>query len=181
MEALGRLVDISPGIQPLDLATARTGIRFHMKGVGGLTIVVFKGIGTAGDDQTWTLEQHTASSGGTTAVIPLYHYYLKTAVTPGLTGADTWTKYTQTAAEAALGTIVAGPGTATSGGAGHVSAEANELFVIEVNADSLDDGYEWVSLSNDGAGANAQLGAVLYLAHELDYQRAPANLPDRLT
>lgn len=165
MEALGRLFDISTGIAPVDLSSAAaTGKRIHLKAGTGCTIVLFKGAGTAGDDPTVTLKQHTAASSGTTSNLAIIdHYYLKNATT--LAGSETWTKKTQAAAA-----TIADPG-----GAG-TSAESQQIVAISVNASQLADGYGWISLDVADVGTNAQLGAVLYLLHDLTVQRTPENL-----
>ncbi|MFI6530510.1 hypothetical protein [Streptomyces uncialis] len=165
MEALGRLVDICIGAAPVDLsAAAVTGKRVRLRDCGGLTIVVFKSAGTAGDDPTVTLRQHTAGSGGTSSTLPVIdHYYLKDAT--ALAGTEAWTRIAQTAAA-----TIADPG-----GAG-TSAERQQIVVIEVEAAQLSDGYTHVSLDVADVGTNAQLGAVLYLRRDLTVQRAPAAL-----
>ncbi|WP_413102222.1 hypothetical protein [Streptomyces sp. Inha503] len=165
MEALGRLVDVCIGAAPVDLSSAAvTGKRVSLKGAGGLTIIVFKGAGTAGDDPTLTLKQHTAASSGTTSNLAIIdHYYLKDAAT--LAGTEQWTKVTQSAAA-----TIADPG-----GAG-TSAEHQQIIAIEVDAAQLSDGYTHVSLDVADVGTNAQLGAVLYLRRDLLAQRAPAAL-----
>lgn len=165
MEGLGRLFDVVAGISPVDLsAAANTGKRVHLKNAGGCTIVVFKAAGTAGQDPVLDLQQHTAASGGTTADLDVIdHYYLKTEAT--LDGDETWSAVTQTAASE-----ITDPG-----GAG-TSAESEQIVVIEVDSTQLSDGYEWISLDIADVGANAQLGAVLYLLRDLAVQRAPANL-----
>ncbi|RSN26501.1 hypothetical protein DMC63_01305 [Streptomyces sp. WAC 05977] len=164
-ELLGRGVDISIGAAPVDLsAAAVTGKRVSLKGAGGVTIVVVKAAGTAGDDPTVTLKQHTAASGGTTANLAIIdHYYLKDAV--ALAGSETWTKKTQAAAA-----TIADPG-----GAG-TSAEHQQILVIEVDSKSLADGYSYVSLDVADVGTNAQLGVVLYLLRDLRAGRTPENL-----
>ncbi|MFF9002612.1 hypothetical protein ACF1GW_35685 [Streptomyces achromogenes] len=165
MEALGRLIDVCVGAAPVDLSSAAvTGKRVSLKGCGGLTIVVFKGAGTAGDDPTLTLKQHTASSGGTTSNLAVIdHYYLKSATT--LAGTEAWSRVTQSAAA-----TIADPG-----GAG-TSAESQQIIVIEVDAAQLADGYTHVSLDVADVGTNAQLGAILYLRRDLLVERAPAAL-----
>ncbi|MGW9058906.1 hypothetical protein [Streptomyces sp. NPDC055733] len=165
MEALGRLVDVCVGAAPVDLSSAAvTGKRVSLKGSGGLTIVVFKGAGTAGDDPTLTLKQHTANTGGTTSNLAVIdHYYLKSAAT--LAGTETWTRV----AQAAAATI------ADPGGAG-TSAESQQVIVIEVDAAQLADGYTHVSLDVADVGTNAQLGCVLYLRRDLLVGRTPASL-----
>ncbi|RLV66348.1 hypothetical protein STAN_1869 [Streptomyces sp. CBMAI 2042] len=165
MEALGRLIDICVGAAPVDLSTAAvTGKRVRLRDCGGLTIVVVKGAGTAADDPTVTLRQHTAGSGGTSSTLPVIdHYYLKSAT--ALAGTEAWTRVSQAAAA-----TIADPG-----GAG-TSAEHQQILVIEVEAAQLSDGYTHVSLDVADVGSNAQLGTVLYLRRDLVVQRAPASL-----
>jgi hypothetical protein len=162
MEGLGRLFNIAIGAAPVDLsAAAVTGKRVALKSTQSLTIVVFKAAGTAGDDPTVTLQQHTAASAGTSSNLAIIdHYYLKNAAT--LAGTETWTKVTQSAAA-----TIADPG-----GAG-TSAESQQIIAIEVNGTKLSDGYGWVSLNIADVGTNAQLGCVLYLLHDLYVQRSP--------
>lgn len=168
IELLGR-IDISTGVVPVDLQTAQTGKRVSLRGADGCLIVVFKAAGTAGDDPTFTLKQHTASSSGTTAnLATIDHYYLKNEAT--LDGDETWTKYTQ-AASATL----ADPGGATT------SAEEQQIIAIPVQAPQLSDGYSYISLDVADTGSNAQLGCVLYLLHGLRAERKPANLPASLS
>lgn len=164
MEALGRLFDVVAGVAPLDLQTARTGLRVSLKNAAGVCILVFKGAGTAGDDPTFTLKQHTAATGGTSANLSVItHYYLKRATT--LAGSETWTRYNQSAAA-----TVVDPGQATT------SAEEQQILAIEVDGTSLSDGYKWISLDAADTGSNAQLGSVLYVLRDLEIQRAPQNL-----
>lgn len=160
MEGLGRLFDLSCGVAPVDLQTAATGKLVSLENAGGVAIVVFKGAGTAGDDQTWTLKEHTSASDATGQNLAIVdHWYEKAETT--LDGDETWTRKTQAAAA-----------TVTEAD----DAEVQQILVIEVNADQLSDGYTHVSLSNDGAGSNAQLGGVLYVLHDLVHGRKPANL-----
>lgn len=162
-EGLGRLFDISSGIVPVDSQTAAmTGHRVSLRNAGGCTIVVFKAAGTANDDPVLDLQQHTASSGGTTADLDIIdHYYIKQEAT--LDGDETWTRVTQTAAsEVTLNTT---------------SAETQMIVVIEVDARSLSDGYDYISLDiGDTGSAGAQLISCLYILRDLAVQRTPANL-----
>jgi len=162
MEGLGRLFDLSTGAVPVDLAAAAvTGKRVHLRNCGGVTIVVFKGAGTAAEDPTFDLQEHNASTGGTSQDLDIIdHFYLKQEAT--LDGDETWTRVAQTAASE-----VTGNGT---------SAEEQAIYVFEVDATKLSDGFEWVSLNVADVGAGAQLGAILYILRDLHVQRAPANL-----
>lgn len=163
-DALGRLFDISTGFVPVDMQAAQTGKRVSLRNCGGVTVVLFKAAGTAGDDPTLTLKQHTASSSGTSADLAIIdEYWIKTEAT--LDGDETWTRETQTAAA-----TIADPG-----GDG-TSAEAQQIVVFEVDARQLSDGYDYISVDVADTGTNAQLGCALYLLRDLAVQRTPANL-----
>lgn len=163
-EALGRLFDLSTGWSPVDAQTAQTGKRVSLKNAGGCTIVVIKAVGTAADDHSYDLQQHTASSGGTTADLDIIdHYYLKDEL--ALDGDETWSKLTQTAASEIV-----------EAGAAGTSAEHEQILVIEVDAKSLSDGYDYISLNSGGEGSNAQLSTCIYILRDLMVQRTPANL-----
>lgn len=168
MEGLGRLFDLSIGFTVVDINTANaaTGARCSLRHASGVTILMHKAAGTAADDPTVTLKQHTASTGGTTANLAIIdHYYLKTEAT--LDGDEAWTKVTQ-----AVAATIADPG-----GAG-TSAEHEQLLAIEVSAAQLSDGYNYVSLDYAVAGlGNAQLACTIYILHDLAVQRTPASLP----
>lgn len=167
MEGLGRLFDIGLAWAPVDTQTAAiTGKRISMKHCTGLTILVIKAAGTANDDPVFTLKQHTAYTSGTSADLAIIdHFYLKQET--ALDNDEAWTKVTQTAAA-----TVTGNGT---------SAETQCLYVFEVNAASLSDGYAWVSLDlADTGAAGAQLAAAVYIPHDLTAQRAPASLGNLL-
>lgn len=165
-EGLGRLFDLSIGIAPVDMNTnnGETGKRVSLRNAGSLTLLVIKAAGTAAEDPTVTLKQHTASSSGTSAnLAAIDHYYLKSETT--LDGDETWTRVAQTAAA-----TIADPG-----GAG-TSAEEQQIIAIPLNASSLADGYDYVSLDYAVTASNAQLATVLYILHDLAVQRTPANL-----
>ena len=163
-DALGRLFDLSIGWSPVDAQTAQTGKRVSLRNAGGCTIVVIKAAGTAADDHSYDLKQHTASTSGTSADLDIISsYYLKDEVT--LDGDETWSKLTQTAASEIV----------EAGGAG-TSAEHEQILVIEVDARQLSDGYDYISLDSGGEGSNAQLSTCIYILRDLAVQRTPANL-----
>lgn len=163
IKALGRLFDLVSGINPIDLgAGANTGNRVNLKHAGGVTIVLFKEVGAAGEDPVITLQEHNAATGGTSQNLAVIDtIYQKTKAT-ALLGDETWTKVTQ--AKAA---------TATLTGLG----DDFGIFVIEVEASQLSDGFNWVSVNIADVGATGgQLGAVLYILRDLEIQRKPENL-----
>lgn len=161
MDALGRLFDVSIGAVPTDaVAGAITGKRVSLKNAGGCTILVVT-TGASTDITDVDLQQHTASSGGTTADLDIIDYYFyKSEAT--LDGDETWTKATQTAASEIT----------------NVGAASEELLLaIEVDADQLTDGYSYISLDIPDLGTNGTRHcAILYLLRDLKVKRTPANL-----
>jgi hypothetical protein len=165
--ALGRVLDISAGIMPVDSQTAAmTGKRFSMKNCEGVLIVVAKAAGIAADDPTLTLIEHTAYTAGTStnlAIITTYGLKQETA----LDGDEAWTVVTQTAAA----TIV---GNATS-------AETEQIYALDVRAEQLSDGYTHISLDIGDTGAGGTQPIVcLYFPYDLTMQRIPSNMPNWL-
>lgn len=166
--ALGRLFDIGCGISPVNLNTAgNTGKRISMQDCQGITFVVFAGVGTAASDLAVDLQEATAYTGGTIQDLDIItKYYIKDEL--ALDNDESWVETTQAAASEI----------ADVGGLG-VSAEHEQIVVIEVGADQLSDGFTHVSLNIPQPGAT-KLGCVLYIKHGLKVQRAPANLPNLL-
>jgi hypothetical protein len=168
MDALGRLFDIGLAWAPVDAQSAQTGKRISLANAGGCTIVVVKAAGTAGDDFSYALQQHTAYTGGTSADLNAISYYFVKQET-ALDNDESWEKFTQTADD----------DIAEAGAAG-TSAEQQQIIVIEVDAAQLSDGYTHISLNSGGEGSNAQLATAIYILHDLAYQRKPTNLGNLL-
>lgn len=168
MEALGRLFDIGLAWAPVDAQSAQTGKRISLKHASGVTFVVIKAAGTAGDDHSYVLQQHTASVSGTTASLTtLEKYYVKQET--ALDNDESWEKFTQAAAAGI-----------TEAGAAGTSAEQQQIIVFHVHASELSDGYAWVSLNSGGEGSNAQLSTCIYILHDLAVQREPTLLGNLL-
>ena len=158
---LGRSFDVLTQIVPVDLADgANTGHRVNMKNYEGIAFVGYLAAGTAGENPTFDVKQHTANTGGTSAdldVVDVYHE--KVAAT--LAGTETWTKVTQTAASEVTDADW---------------DDANQVLVaIEILADQLTDGYTHVSVDVADPGT-AHIGCVLAIGYGLQVQRAPGNL-----
>lgn len=160
-DGLGRLFDISIGAVPTDaVAGAITGKRVSLRHAAGCTIVVVT-TGASTDITDVDLQQHTASTGGTTADLDVItYYYYKSEAT--LDGDEQWTKATQTAASEIT----------------NVGAASEELLlVIEVDARQLSDGYDYISLDIPDLGTNGTRHcAILYLLRDLYAQRVPTAL-----
>jgi hypothetical protein len=168
MDALGRQFDIGLGCAPAATNGAVTGKRIHLKNCGGVTVVFVGGVATGGDDIQLDLQQHTASSGGSPIDLDcITEYWLKSAV--AVDNSETWTKYTQAAAsEIAVA-------------ASETTDIEQNILVFEVEATSLADGYEWISVNVPDLGAGDKTLTVLYFARDLAVGRAPHNLPALLT
>lgn len=168
MDALGRLFNVAQIVAPVDLSTgAQTGIRVHLKDYDGCAFVYFAEAGTAGEDVDLDVQQHTASSAGTTSDLDVVtHWYSKREAT--LDNDEAWVKSTQSAAsEVDLGDD---------------EGESQIIAVVEVHADQLSDGYEWVSCNTTDSGTTTgKLGCILAILYDLTVQRAPENLAVPLT
>lgn len=162
MRAVGRLFDLTVGFAVVDTQTgANTGKRVCLRNYDGVAFVLFKGAGTGSDDPVFTLKEHNASSSGTSQNLAVISEYLKKSATT-LAGTETWTRTTQTAAATLTLT-----GEATKQG----------IYVIEVMAPQLSDGFSYVSIDvADTGSAGAQLGGVLAIPYDLKVARKPANL-----
>lgn len=159
MKGLGRLFDIGSAFTPVDFNTsdAATGHRIHMRNYDAITMVLFKGAGTAGADPVITVQEHNAASAGTSqslAVIDEYFYKAETT----LDGDETWTRATQTAAATA---------------SVDTWAEVELIAAVEVDSQQLSAGFEWISFNIAATVANAQLVSGLYIMHGLKIQRRP--------
>jgi hypothetical protein len=167
-KALGNLYDLSCGFTPVDLNTSNgaTGKRVHLRNYDSVTFVFFKAAGTAGEDPDLDVQEHNASTGGTSQDLDIVtEFYSKSETT--LDGDETWTRSTQTAAsEVDLG---------------DASAEVEGIYVVEVMAASLSAGFEWVSINAAVTAAAAQLGCCLYILNKPKYARAPELMDEPLT
>jgi hypothetical protein len=167
MRGLGRIFDISQAINVVDLAGgATTGARVHLRNYRSVAIVVFKEAGADAEPVTFTVQEHTASTAGTSADLAVItEYYHKTEAT--LDGDETWTKVTQTAAA----TFAQASG----------DSDMQAIIVVEIEAASLSAGYEWISVNGADVTTAGQFGGVLYLLHGLAIQREPTLLASPLT
>jgi hypothetical protein len=164
--ALGRLFDIQIGSVPADAdGGAITGKRVSLRDAQGVTILVIGAAGTAPDDLQLDLQEHNAASSGTSQDLDIItDYFHKSEAT--LDGDETWAKVTQAAASEI--TDVGGAGT---------SAEVQQLACIDVAAEQLSEGFNWVSLNIPDLGsAGAKYVAIVYILWGLKRQGAPESL-----
>lgn len=174
MLGLGRVHDIIPLVEPIDLDTSQSGDQFSLRNCGGVELVFFTGVGAAGRDLTFTLKKHTDMSDATGTTIdmstlshPYYYYKQGVAATP--VGIGTWSRGSLADTDGASVVLDAAEG------------ETGSLIVIYVDANDLGDGYTALSVSAVVAGGSgAKLGAAMAILVDLDVQRVPTNLATAL-
>lgn len=160
VKGLGRLFDVGVGIVPIDLAAgANTGARVHMRNYGGIAICGYLNNGTAAEAPTFVVQEHDANTGGTSQdfdVVTKFYEKVDTAIN----GDEPWVEVTQTAGDITDADW----------------DDANEvLFVAEIDAAALSDGFEWISVNVADPGT-AHIGCVFYVMYDLKEQRAPDSL-----
>lgn len=162
--ALGRYFDIAPVLSVGDFsAGARTGNRVHMKNFTICTFVLYADAGTDGDDVDIDLQEHNAASGGTSQDLDIITQYFKKEETT-LDNDEVWTRVTQSAGSEFTAPIAG-------------SAETENLYVVEVRADQLSDGFEWLSVNTpDFGSAGTKFGGVLAILSGPFVMRKPENL-----
>lgn len=159
--ALGKVFDITNALSIVDLNTAdNTGLLINMKNAQVCTFVFFGDAGTSGADLAFDLQESNALSGGTTRDLEIITDWFKKEETT-LDGDETWTRVSQTAASEVTVT--------------NTGAEVEQIYVFEVRADQLSDGYEYLSL-NIADATQAKIGGVLAILSGLRVQRKPENL-----
>ena len=116
-------------------------VEVNLRDVGAVTFVC------VGAD-TYTVQESTDASGTSAQDLDVVdHYYTCTSAA----GAAAWVRATQTADAA----VTIGSGVA----------------VIEVDSNSLSDGFDFIECTSSAAGL------VVAITHDLSVQRAPQNLP----
>lgn len=159
--ALGRHFDVGAVTVPTDaVAGAITGARTHMKNAAICSFVIVT-TGASTDITDIDLQEHNAASGGTSQDLDVITtYYYKSEAT--LDGDEQWTKGTQSAASEIT----------------NVGAASQELLlVVEVRAEQLSDGFEWVSVNVPDLGTNGTRHvAIIPVLSGLKVQRAPEKL-----
>lgn len=174
MLALGRLYDLIPIVEPIDIDTSQGGDQFSLRDAGGVTLVFITGVGAAGRDLTFTVKRHVdmADATGTTidlSAIAHPHYYIKRGSAATVVGDGSWTKTALADTDGASVVLDATEG------------EDSALIAIHLDKSDLGDGYSALSVSAVVAGGSgAKLAACIAILDDLQVQRAPANLRSAL-
>lgn len=166
MQGLGRLYDFSAGATPVDLVTAgATGKRVSLRDCEGVAMVAFIGAAASGTEAlTLTVKQHTASTAGTSATLSGADSSIRVHIKSraGLLGTEVWSAVSNPTS-----------GVITVAGA---DRDKEQIIVVELDAVTLSDGYNYASLDASDPGIVSRLGAILYVQRDLKVQRKPSNL-----
>lgn len=140
-------VQIVSGFLPVDMTSgANTGDWVSLENYEKLTILLFTGAGTAGDDPTITLQQGKTNSGGTPIDLAVIDkVYVKQDT--NLLAVGTFSVVTQSAAT-----------TYTE----LTSGEDAKIWIFDIYAEDLDDDYKYVQASVADIGSQSQIGCLLY-------------------
>lgn len=175
MRALGRLFDVGLGWAPVDLDTGNgaTGKRISLQNASGITFLVTVAVAASGtDDLVLDVQQATAYTGGTSndmdstnGATGVTKFHIKSEAL--LDNDESWVEVTQS--EASEITL-----------AGATYAGTQQIIAIYVGADQLAAGFTHVSLNAAITTAAVRLSSCLYVLHDLNVQRKPANLGNLL-
>lgn len=146
-------LEIMHGIVPVDLGSARSSDVVSLKNHGRCAIVFYKEAGSASEDPTITVLQATSVAPSNAKALTFTDIYTKQGT---ITSTGTWTKTTQTAANTYTNTT---------------ASENDAIWVIDIQADSLDadNGFDCIQVTIADAGSTNQMGALLFLLHEPRY------------
>jgi len=126
-------------------------------------VVFASAVGVAGDDPILALQQATTVAGGSVKDLTFTHIYRKQAAV-SLAAVGTWTETVQAAAASYTNAT---------------SAEQDLIWVVDIDADTLDvdNGFDCIAANvADTGAAGAQLGYLFYILYEPRYPTAPANM-----
>lgn len=154
-----------------------TGDRINMRDYEGVAIVILKPAGTAGDDLSVDLNQHTAaSSGSSKALSAIRDLWFNLGATT-LAAASGWVYATITETDAVVTDVLVGGVVRKSRNANFVvgdavvdiTADSNDaIIVFDVKSSDMDGGggYNWLSLDSEGdAVGNALVLNILYIPY----------------
>lgn len=159
MDSFFEQFQICEGFQPVNMATAANdGDWVCVRDYGKLVVLLYKGIGTAGEDPTLTIEQATSAAGAGAKALNFTTVYKKQAATDLQTTAA-WTKVTQASGNTFTHTDL---------------AEQAAIIGIEFDAEDFDTngGFLFARGRVADVGAAAQIGGLCYILCDARYRGA---------
>lgn len=145
---------IVSAIVPVDLQAAQDGDYISLKNYEHVSIVLFKGVGTAGDDPIVTLTQATSVAGAGAKALDFDKVWKNQRV--ALTASDALTRIASSSIPRSSGALNTFLDTS--------SAEEQLILIIEIDASELDvsNGFDCLKVAVSDVGTNAQLGCGFY-------------------
>jgi hypothetical protein len=151
--------DVVGGFIPVDMQTgANNGVYVSLAEFEGLTVVLFKSVGTSGDDPTITLQQAQDISGTGVKALNVTGFHKKVGATSVLT-----VKQATFVSQAAANTV------ALTG-----AAADSAIVMINIRRELLDisNGFCTVRATIADTGTNAQLGCLYYIMWGANFMRS---------
>lgn len=130
----------------INVVPVADGVEINLKDASGVTFVC-----VGANAETFTLQEQTDAAGTSARDLDVINRFYTGATS---SGADPWVRTAERTPDAVVTTTTAAP-----------------VAVIEVSADSLADGFDFVDV------ASSSTGTVVAIVHGLAVQRTPENLP----
>lgn len=166
---LAEVVNLCQGFLPVDMASgANDGDYVSLKNYRRCAVILFKEVGTAGNDPTITLTQALNVAGsGTTKTLEVKRVWKKQAAT-NLLAVTQYTKSTP-ADPATNDTFSTNTWTNSELG------EQAGIIIVEVMAEDLDidNGYDCFKAAIGDVGTTGQIGAMLYALYDPKFATDP--------
>lgn len=152
---LPEIGDLVVAAKPVDLSAAAVAGRwFNMANCDSVNALLISALGTAGDDPVITLEQAKDSSGTGAKALNLYRVDYKIGATAFTSATDKWQRVTTINRDNPAASYT------------HTDGAENEFTVNVFIKDSdldVNNGFRYIRIKVADVGANAQLGALLYI------------------
>lgn len=164
---LGGEIDLVMAFRPIDMQDSSgehvTGDWVSLKNWRRVICVLMGGVGNSGQDPVMTFDQADTNAGGNSKTLAVVDTAYKKQAATDLLSTGVWTKVAQTAAA-----------TFTDADAG----EQVKIHAVEIKVSDLDvdNGFDHIRMTVPDVGANAQLGAGLYILANPAYPNAPENV-----
>lgn len=158
-------IQLVAGFVPVDMQTAaNNGDWVNVAQYDHCLVVLFKGIGTNGDDPTLTLLQATDVTGAGSKALNFDRIFVKQGTQ---TGIGQFTEIDQVSANTYTQTD---------------AAENEAIWAVEIDAEMLDseNGFTCIKGSVADVGGNAQLGCLFYIMSGARRAGKVANMPSAI-
>lgn len=155
MGALSQVSDLVMGVTPVNFATAaNTGAWVNMAEVEGMNVLVVTGIGAAGEDIAFTLEQAKDASGTGAKALTLRYVAYKIGATAIAAASDVWVEVSTINRDNPAASYT------------NTDSAENEFillaYVLQQDLD-LNNGFKFIRGKVADVGSTSQIGTILYI------------------